>query len=94
MGRREASRQPAGGASRASSSSSASFAPREIPSDSGGSDVSRVVCEFGIGEIRTSTVVVFDPLASPPSPPSSDVRRALLAAAAAAIGAADGATRS
>jgi hypothetical protein len=27
-------------------------APREIPSDGGGSDVSRVVREFGIGEIR------------------------------------------
>ena len=56
--RREASRQPAGGASGASSSSSSSppFPPRrdggapcEIPSDGGGSDVPRVVREFGIG---------------------------------------------
>jgi hypothetical protein len=82
--RREASRQPAGGASGASSSSSASFhsrrdggaAPREIPSDGGGSDVFRVVRELGIGKIRASTVVVVDPLASPPSSPPSDVRRA------------------
>jgi hypothetical protein len=74
--RREASRQPAGGASGASSSFSAyspprrdGGAPREIPSDDGGSDFSRVVREFGIGEIRASTVVVVDPLASPPSSP-------------------------
>ena len=54
--RREASRQPAGGTSRASSSSSTSFrprrdggTPREIPSNGGGSDVSCVINEFGIG---------------------------------------------
>jgi hypothetical protein len=86
--RREASRQPAGGASRASSSSSASFLPRqdggpfENPNNGGNSDVSCVIREFGIGKIRASTVVVVDPLASPPSSPQSDVRRALLAAAA------------
>jgi hypothetical protein len=85
---REASRQPAGGASGASSSSSASFLPRrdggpcENPSDGGGSDVSRVIREFGIGEIRASTIVVVDPLTSPPSSPPSDAWRALLAAAA------------
>jgi hypothetical protein len=44
--------------------------------------VSRVVCEFGIGKIRASTVVVVDPLASLPSSPPSDTRCALLAAAA------------
>ena len=67
----------------------ASFPPRrdggahhEIPSNGGGSDVSRVVREFGIGEIRASTVVVVNPLVSPPSSPPSDARRALLAAAA------------
>ena len=89
--RREASRQPAGGASGASSSFSAyspprrdGGAPREIPSDDGGSDFSRVVREFGIGEIRASAavVVVVDPLASPPLSPPSDARHALLAAAA------------
>jgi len=86
--RREASRQPAGGASGASSSSSASFLPRrdgvpfENPSDGGGSDVSRVIREFGIGKIRASTVFVVDPLASPPSSPQLDAWRALLAAAA------------
>jgi hypothetical protein len=32
------------------------------PSDGGGSDVSRVVREFGIGEIGASAVVVVDPL--------------------------------
>ena len=87
--RHEASRQPAGGASGASSSSSASFpphrdggTPRKIPSDCGGSDVSRVVHEFVIGEVRASTVVVVDPLASPPSLPLSDAWRALLAAVA------------
>ena len=81
----EASRQPARGASGASSSSSASSpphqdggAPREIPSDGGGSDVSRVVREFGIGKIRASTVVVADPLASPLLSPPSDARHALL----------------
>jgi hypothetical protein len=31
-----------------------------------------VICEFGIGEICASAVVVFDPLTSPPSPPLSD----------------------
>ena len=36
--------------------------PRKIPSGGGGSDVSRVVCEFGIGEIHASTVVVANPL--------------------------------
>ena len=89
MAQREASRQPAGGASRASSSSSASFplrrdggAPHKIPSNGGGSDVSRVVRKFGIGEISASTVVVVNPLASPPSSPPSDAQRALLAAAA------------
>jgi hypothetical protein len=53
----EASRQPAGGASGASSSSTTSFpprwddgAPRKIPSDGGGSNVSLVVREFGIGK--------------------------------------------
>jgi hypothetical protein len=87
--RREASRQPAGGASGASSSSSASFLPRrdggpcENPSDGGGSDVSHVIREFGIGEIRASTVVVvINPLTSPPLLPPSDARRTLLAAAA------------
>ena len=67
------------------SSSSAYFpprrdggAPREIPSD-GGSDVSRVVREFGIGKIR-ATVVVVDPLASPQSSPPLDAQHALLAA--------------
>ncbi len=54
----------------------------KIPSDGGGSDVSRVVREFSIGEIRTSTIVVVDPLASPPPSPPSDARRALLAVAA------------
>ena len=85
----EASRQPARGASGASSSSSASSpprqdggAPREIPSDGGGSDVSRVVCEFSIDKIRASSVVVVDPLASPPMSPPSDARRALLAVVA------------
>ena len=85
----EASRQPAGGASGASSSSSASFPPRrdggapcKIPSDGGGSDVSCVVHEFGIGKIRASTVVIVDPLASSPLLPPSDVWRTLLAAAA------------
>ena len=85
MAQREASRQPAGGASRASSSSSASFplrrdggAPHKIPSNGGGSDVSRVVREFGIGKIRASTVVVADPLASPLLSPPSDARHALL----------------
>jgi len=85
--RREASRQPAGGASGASSSSSASFLPRrdggpcENSSDGGGSNVSRVIHEFGIGKIRASTVVVVDPLASPPSSPPLDARRALLGGA-------------
>ena len=84
----EASRQPARGASGASSSSACfppsrdGGAPREIPSNGGGSDVSCVVREFGIGEIRASTIVVVDPLASPPSSPPSDARRALLAVAA------------
>ncbi len=71
---REASRQPAGGASGASSFSSAAFPPRrdggaphEIPSDGGGSNVSHIVHEFGIGEICMSTVVVVNPLALPPS---------------------------
>jgi len=84
-----ASQQPAGGASGASSSSSASFlpcrdggAPREIPSNDGGSNVSRVVHEFSIGEIRVSTVIVVNPLALPPSLPPSDAQRALLVAAA------------
>ena len=93
----EASRQPAGGASRASSSSSASFpprrdgsTPRKIPSDDGGSNVSRVVCEFGIGKICESTIVIVDPLASPPSSPLSDAQLALLAATApAACGCSD-----
>ena len=31
------------------------------PSDVSGSNVSRVICEFGIGEICASAVVVFDP---------------------------------
>jgi hypothetical protein len=87
---REASQQPAGGASgRASSSSSASFppcqdsgAPREIPSAGGGSDVPRVVREFGISKICASTAVIVDPLASLPSSPPLDMRRALLAVAA------------
>jgi hypothetical protein len=57
-------REVEGGASGASSSSSdaASFpprrdggAPREIPSNGGGSDVSRVVREFDIGEIGVVT---------------------------------------
>ena len=81
--------QQAVGTSGASSSSSASFpprrdggAPREIPSDGGGSDVSRIVREFGISKIRASTVVVVDPLTSPPSSPSSGAWRALLAAVA------------
>ncbi len=56
--------------------------PREIPSNGGGSVISRIIREFGIGKICASTVVVVDPLASPPSLPPSDVRRALLAAAA------------
>ena len=93
----EASRQPAGGASRASSSSSASFPPRrdgstppKIPSDDGGSNVSRVICEFGIGKICESTIVIVDPLASPPSSPLSDAQLALLAATApAACGCSD-----
>jgi hypothetical protein len=64
------SRQPAGGAiGPSSSSSSTSFPhptgmaapPREIPSDGGGGDVYLVVPEFGIGEIRASTVVVVYP---------------------------------
>ena len=86
----EALGQPAGGTRGASSSSSsASFPPRwdggvpcTIPSNDGGSNVSRVVHEFSIGEIRVSTVIVFNPLASPPSSPPSDAQRALLAAAA------------
>ena len=57
-------------------------APREIPSDGGGSNVSRIVREFGIGKICTSAVVVVDPLASPPSSPPLDARCALLVAAA------------
>jgi hypothetical protein len=57
------------------------FAAKAIPSDGGGSDVSRVVREFGIGGICASTIVVVDPLASPPLSPPSDARRALLAAA-------------
>ena len=85
-------REAEGGASGASSSSdAASFpprrdgcAPREIPSNDGGSDVSRVVREFNIGEIRASAVVVVDPLALPSSLLPSDAWRALLAAAAAA----------
>ena len=81
------------GASGASSSSSdaASFpprsdggAPREIPSNGGGSDVSRVIRELNIGEIRSSAVVVVNPLALPSSSPPSDTWRALLAGAAAA----------
>jgi hypothetical protein len=32
------------------------------PSDGGGSDISHVVREFGIGEIGASAVVVVDPL--------------------------------
>jgi hypothetical protein len=90
-------REAEGGASGASSSSSDSAsspprrdggAPREIPSNGGGSDVSRVVREFDIGEIRASAVVVVDPLASPSSLPPSDTWRALLAEAAAAAPAA------
>jgi hypothetical protein len=56
--------------------------PRENPSNGGGSDVSRVIREFGMGEIHASTVVVVDPLASPPSSPPSDAWCALLATAA------------
>ena len=86
--RREVLRQPAGSASRASSSSASSSprrdggAPREIPSNIGGSNVSRVVREFGISKIRTSTVVNVAPLTLSPSLPPSDAWRALLAAAA------------
>ena len=59
-------------------------APCKIPSNGGGSDISRVVRKFFIGEIRVTAVIVVDPLASPlPSPPS-DTWRALLVAAAAA----------
>ncbi len=91
MALRESSRQPARGASGASSSSSSSAsspprqdggAPRKIPSDGGGSDVSCVVREFSIDKIRASSVVVVDPLASPPMSPPSDARRALLAVVA------------
>ena len=78
-------------ADESSSSSDAAFfpplrdggAPREIPSNAGGSDVSRVIREFFIGKIRVSAVIVVDPLASPLSSPPSDTWRALLAAAAA-----------
>ena len=90
--RHEVSRQPAVGASGASSSSPASFPPRQdggapckIPSDGGSSDVSRIIHGFGICKIRASTVVVADLLALPPSLPSSDAQRALLAAAAPAV---------
>jgi hypothetical protein len=74
-------REAEGGASGASSSSSdaASFpphrdggAPCEIPSNGGGSDISRVVREFDIGKIRASAVVVVDPLALPSLSPPSD----------------------
>jgi hypothetical protein len=68
---RTATRQEAeGGTSGASSSSSDAAsspprcdggAPHKIPSNSGGSDVSRVVREFNIGKIRASAVVVVDP---------------------------------
>ncbi len=47
----------------------------------GGSDVSRVVREFGIGKIHASTIVIVDPLALPPLSPPSDARLALLAEA-------------
>jgi len=90
--RREASGQPAVGASGASSSSPASFPPRrdggapcKIPSDGGGSDVSRIIRGFGICKIRASTVVIVDLLASLLSSPSSDAQCALLAAAAPAV---------
>ena len=57
-------------------------APRKIPSDGGGSDISRVVRVFGIVKIHTSAVVVINPLASMPSSPLLDVWCTLLAAAA------------
>ena len=90
-------REAEGGASGASSSSSNAASsppcrdggtPREIPSNGGGSNVSRVVRKFDIGKIRASAVVVVNPLASPSSSPPSDTWRALLAAAAAAAPAA------
>ncbi len=59
-------------------------APYKIPSNGGGSDISRVVREFFIGKIRVSAVIVVDPLASPLPSPLSDMWRALLVAAAAA----------
>jgi len=94
LARCEVSRQPARSASRASSSSSSSSssasssprrdggAPCEISSNIGGSNVSHVVREFGIGKVRASTVINVDPLTLLPSSPPSDVWRALLAAAA------------
>ena len=42
------------------------------PCDGGSSNVSRIIREFGIGEICASAIVVLDPLASPPSLPPSD----------------------
>jgi len=57
-------------------------APHEIPSNGGSSDISCVVREFDIGKIRTSTIIVVDPLASPLLSPPLHARRALLAAAA------------
>jgi len=68
---REASPQPAKGAIRASSSSSSSSsysppcrdggAPRKIPSDGGGSIVSRVVREFGISKIHAPQLSLSTP---------------------------------
>ena len=42
------------------------------PSNGDGSEVSRVVREFGIGKIRAFAVVVVDPISLPPSLPPSD----------------------
>ena len=81
--RREASQQTAGGAS---SSYSAYFppsrdggAPRKIPCNDAGSDVSSVIHECGICKIRASAIVVIDPFALPPLMPLSDVLCVLLA---------------
>ena len=85
----EVSQQTAGGASGASSSYSAYFppswdggAPRKIPCNGGGSDVSSIIHEFGICKIHASAIIVVDLLALPPLMPLSDVLCTLLAVAA------------
>ena len=41
-------------------------------SDGGGSNVSRVLREFGIDEICASAIIIVNPLALPPLSPPSD----------------------